>query len=85
MQDIVCEPRCMWVPNPRPYSPDAIVGQSPGMQKVYKTIGRVAQTDATVLIQGESGTGKELVARAVYQHGIRSDKNFFHHQLCGHP
>ena len=61
---------------PATYSPNAIVGQSPGMQKVYKTIGRVAQTDATVLIQGESGTGKELVARAVYQHGIRSDKNF---------
>jgi len=72
---------CMRTPvqvgaEPATYSPDAIVGQSPGMQKVYKTIGRVAQTDATVLIQGESGTGKELVARAVYQHGIRSDKNF---------
>ncbi len=72
---------CMRTPvhvdaEPAIYSPDAIVGQSPGMQKVYKTIGRVAQTDATVLIQGESGTGKELVARAVYQHGIRSDKNF---------
>jgi len=72
---------CMRTPvhvdaGPATYSPDAIVGQSPGMQKVYKTIGRVAQTDATVLIQGESGTGKELVARAVYQHGIRSDKNF---------
>ncbi|HBT89006.1 sigma-54 dependent transcriptional regulator [Desulfobacter sp.] len=72
---------CMRTPvhvgaEPSTYSPDAIVGQSPGMQKVYKTIGRVAQTDATVLIQGESGTGKELVARAVYQHGIRSDKNF---------
>ena len=72
---------CMRTPvhvdaEPATYSPDAIVGQSPGMQKVYKTIGRVAQTDATVLIQGESGTGKELVSRAVYQHGIRSDKNF---------
>ena len=71
---------CMRTPvhvdaEPANYSPNAIVGQSPGMQKVYKTIGRVAQTDATVLIQGESGTGKELVSRAVYQHGIRSDKN----------
>jgi two-component system nitrogen regulation response regulator GlnG len=46
------------------------------MQVVYKAIGRVAQTDATVLIRGESGTGKELVARAVYQHGLRSDKAF---------
>ncbi len=72
---------CMRTPvrldaEPAADSRDAIVGQSPGMQTVYKTIGRVAQTDATVLIQGESGTGKELVARAVYQHGIRSDKHF---------
>ena len=52
---------------------DAIIGQSPGMQQVFKAIGRVAQTDATVLIRGESGTGKELVARAIYQHSLRSD------------
>ncbi len=57
-------------------SGDAIIGQSRLMQDVYKSIGRVSQTDATVLITGESGTGKELVARAVYQHGIRSDKAF---------
>jgi DNA-binding NtrC family response regulator len=53
-------------------SSDAIVGQSPAMQQVYKAIGRVAQTDATVLIRGETGTGKELVARAIYQHSSRS-------------
>ena len=58
------------------HSKDAIVGQSRLMQGVYKKIGRVSQTDATVLIRGESGTGKELVARAVYQHSIRSDKPF---------
>lgn len=57
-------------------SGDAIIGQSKSMQDVYKSIGRVSQSDATVLIQGESGTGKELVARAVYQHGVRSDKAF---------
>jgi nitrogen regulation protein NR(I) len=55
-----------------PPTSDAIVGQSLEMQEVYKTIGRVAQTDATVLIRGESGTGKELVARAIYQHSRRS-------------
>lgn len=57
-------------------SGDAIIGQSKSMQIVYKSIGRVSQADATVLIRGESGTGKELVARAVYQHGIRSEKAF---------
>ncbi|MGH7142983.1 MAG: sigma-54-dependent transcriptional regulator, partial [Planctomycetota bacterium] len=47
---------------------DALIGKSHAMQEVYKAIGRVAATDATVLIRGETGTGKELVARALYQH-----------------
>jgi nitrogen regulation protein NR(I) len=55
---------------------DVIFGRSRAMQEVYKAIGRVASTDATVLIRGESGTGKELVARAIYQHSIRADKPF---------
>jgi two-component system nitrogen regulation response regulator GlnG len=55
---------------------DALVGRCPAMQEVYKAIGRVAGTDATVLISGESGTGKELVARAIYQHSQRSSKPF---------
>jgi DNA-binding NtrC family response regulator len=46
------------------------------MQDVYKAIGRVSPTDATVLIRGDSGTGKELVARAIYQHSLRSNKPF---------
>ncbi|WP_022666417.1 sigma-54-dependent transcriptional regulator [Desulfospira joergensenii] len=62
--------------SPQAQSGDAIIGQSKSMQMVYKAIGRVSQTDATVLIRGESGTGKELVARAVYQHGVRSQKAF---------
>jgi two-component system response regulator AtoC len=45
---------------------DNIIGNTPGMQHVYKTIGRVARTDATILITGESGTGKELVAGALH-------------------
>ncbi|MFH2092373.1 MAG: sigma-54 dependent transcriptional regulator [Pseudomonadota bacterium] len=61
---------------PDKQSGDAIIGQSRLMHKVYKSIGRVSQTDATVLIRGESGTGKELVARAIYQHGLRSEKAF---------
>jgi nitrogen regulation protein NR(I) len=55
---------------------DAIIGRSKPMQEVYKAIGRVAPTDATVLIRGESGTGKELVARAIYQHSLRAAKPF---------
>lgn len=55
---------------------DVIIGRSRAMQEVYKAIGRVASTDATVLIRGESGTGKELAARAIYQHSLRAGKPF---------
>ena len=55
---------------------DALVGRCPAMQDVYKAVGRVAGTDATVLILGESGTGKELVARAIYHHSKRADRPF---------
>lgn len=44
-----------------------IIGNSPAMQEVFKTIGRVARTDATVLITGETGTGKELVATTIHR------------------
>ena len=53
-----------------------IIGQSPAMQEVFKTIGQLAASDATALITGESGTGKELVARAIYSHSQRSDRLF---------
>ncbi|MBF0301953.1 MAG: sigma-54-dependent Fis family transcriptional regulator [Desulfamplus sp.] len=55
---------------------EAIVGNSPQMLTIYKEIGKVASTDATVLIRGESGTGKELAARAVYNYSSRSEKPF---------
>jgi DNA-binding NtrC family response regulator len=48
-----------------------IVGFSAPMLEVFKAIGRVAQTDSTVLITGESGTGKELVAKAIHEHSTR--------------
>jgi two-component system nitrogen regulation response regulator GlnG len=48
-----------------------IIGKTPAMLEIYKTIGRVAPTDATVLIRGESGTGKELIAKAVHYHSPR--------------
>jgi two-component system nitrogen regulation response regulator GlnG len=55
---------------------DVIIGCSPGMQEVYKAIGRVAPQDMNVLIVGETGTGKEIVARAIYQHSRRSKGPF---------
>jgi len=51
-----------------------LVGESPAIQNLLKTIGRVAQTDSTVLITGESGTGKELVARAIHDNSLRAAK-----------
>ena len=54
----------------------AILGRSKAMQEVFKAVGRVASTDATVLLRGESGTGKELVAQAIFHHSVRSDKPF---------
>jgi DNA-binding NtrC family response regulator len=57
-----------------PSTHEALVGDSPVMQEVYKTIGKVAPTDATILIRGETGTGKELVARAIYHHSNRAKK-----------
>ncbi len=62
--------------SPENASKDALVGKSQPMQEVYKSIGRVAPTDATVLIRGESGTGKELVAKALYQHSLRNNRPF---------
>src|SRR3982750_173917 len=50
---------------------ERIVGNSPAMQEVYKTVGKVAKSDATVLITGESGTGKELVAEALHYNSTR--------------
>ena len=50
---------------------ERIVGNSPAMQEVYKTIGKVAKSDATVLVTGESGTGKELVAEALHYNSNR--------------
>jgi two-component system nitrogen regulation response regulator GlnG len=53
-----------------------ILGQAPAMQEVFRAIGRLSQSHATVLINGESGTGKELVARALHRHSLRADKPF---------
>ncbi len=56
------------------YKFENFIGDSPEMNKVFRTIEKVADTDSTVLILGESGTGKELVARAIHYHSSRRDK-----------
>jgi two-component system nitrogen regulation response regulator GlnG len=55
---------------------DSIVGKSVAMQQVFKMVGRVAHSEAPVMITGESGTGKELVARAIHHYSGRNTKAF---------
>ncbi|KMN47480.1 chemotaxis protein CheY [Chromobacterium violaceum] len=60
-------------------SPEAmpvLLGQAPAMQDVFRAIGRLAQSNVTVLITGESGTGKERVAEALHRHSVRAGKPF---------
>ncbi len=56
--------------------PPEMLGQAPAMQEVFRAIGRLSQSAATVLITGESGTGKELVARALHRHSPRAANPF---------
>jgi two-component system, NtrC family, nitrogen regulation response regulator GlnG len=53
-----------------------IIGQAPAMQEVFRAIGRLSRSHATVLINGESGSGKELVASALHKHSPRAEKPF---------
>jgi transcriptional regulator with PAS, ATPase and Fis domain len=55
---------------------DEIIGNSPQMVEILKTVADVADTDSTVLIEGESGTGKEILARAIHFNSSRSKKPF---------
>jgi len=62
-----------------------IVGKAPAMQEVFRAIGRLAHSNATVLINGESGTGKELVALALHRHSPRADKPFLALNMAAIP
>ena len=62
-------------PQPQEEAPE-IIGKAAAMQEVFRAIGRLAHSNATVLINGESGTGKELVAQALHQHSARAKQPF---------
>ena len=61
---------------PEPEPAQDIIGQAPAMQEVFRAIGRLANSNVTVLIRGASGSGKELVARALHRHSPRANGNF---------
>ncbi len=61
------------VADSRPVSAPEMLGQAPAMQDVFRAIGRLSQSNVTVMITGESGSGKELVARALHKHSPRGD------------
>ncbi|AMR32593.1 sigma-54-dependent Fis family transcriptional regulator [Mucilaginibacter sp. PAMC 26640] len=65
------------------YNFQHIIGEDPQMLHILETIGRVATTDASILIMGESGTGKELIAEAVHQNSLRRNKPFIKVNLGG--
>jgi len=60
-----------------------IIGEDPKMLAILETVGRIAATDASVLIRGESGTGKELIAEAIHQNSLRRDRSFVKVNLGG--
>lgn len=62
-----------------------IIGESPAMQEVFRAIGRLAQSNITVLINGESGTGKELIAKALHEHSPRADAPFIALNMAAIP
>lgn len=65
------------------YNFQHIIGEDPKMLDILETIGRVAETDASVLVMGESGTGKELIAEAIHQNSLRRNKPFIKVNLGG--
>src|SRR5690554_445101 len=62
-----------------------IIGEAPAMQEVFRAIGRLSQSNITVLINGQSGTGKELVARALHRHSPRRNEPFIALNMAAIP
>ncbi|MFD2191556.1 nitrogen regulation protein NR(I) [Pistricoccus aurantiacus] len=68
-----------------PATPSEIIGEAPAMQEVFRAIGRLSQSNITVLINGESGTGKERVAQALHQHSPRAGGPFIALNMAAIP
>jgi two-component system nitrogen regulation response regulator GlnG len=62
-----------------------ILGQAPSMQEVFRAIGRLSQSNVTVLLTGESGSGKEVVARALHKHSPRAERPFIALNMAAIP
>lgn len=73
------------VPLEEPLAQTEIIGEAPAMQEVFRAIGRLANSNITVLINGESGTGKELVAQALHRHSPRSASPFIALNMAAIP
>ncbi|KHO63561.1 MULTISPECIES: nitrogen regulation protein NR(I) [Pseudomonas] len=71
-------------PAVQPHTPE-IIGEAPAMQEVFRAIGRLSQSNITVLINGESGTGKELVAHALHRHSPRAHSPFIALNMAAIP
>ena len=69
----------------KPEPSTEIIGEAPAMQEVFRAIGRLSQSNITVLINGESGTGKELVAQALHQHSPRAASPFIPLNMAAIP
>ncbi|HSG89847.1 MAG TPA: nitrogen regulation protein NR(I) [Pseudomonadales bacterium] len=78
------EKRSTWEEVEEP-PPAEIIGQAPAMQEVFRAIGRLSNSNITVLINGESGTGKELVAQALHRHSPRAGKPFIALNMAAIP
>jgi len=69
----------------QPQKVTEIIGEAPAMQQLFRALGRLSRSEATVLINGESGTGKELVARALHRHSQRSKQPFIALNMAAIP
>jgi two-component system nitrogen regulation response regulator GlnG len=73
------------IPEQAPLVAKEIIGEAPAMQEVFRAIGRLSNSNITVLINGESGTGKELVAQALHKHSPRRNNKFIALNMAAIP